>query len=84
MAKVICTLPNAADLINGVVFTPCPDGMISEDITDEQAENFASIPGYQLVASAAGPAVETEAPIASPADEEAVEKPKRGRRPSQD
>lgn len=51
MAKVICTLNNASDEINGVKFKKHPDGhgMVSEDIGDDQAAVFASIPGYELV-----------------------------------
>ena len=48
MAKVLCTLPNASNLINGVRFASVPDGMLSEEISDDVAANFASIPGYVL------------------------------------
>lgn len=48
MSKVICTLPNASELINGVKFEPHERGVISEDISDEQAEAFLAIPGYEL------------------------------------
>lgn len=48
--KVICTLENAADRISGVKFTARDDGgKISEEISAEKAEAFASIPGYELV-----------------------------------
>lgn len=60
MAKVICKLPNASEEISGVKFKAHPDGagMVSEDISDEQAAHFASIPGYELVGvkKAAAPA----------------------------
>lgn len=46
MAKVICTLPNASELINDVKFAKHELGVISEDITAEVAESFLSIPGY--------------------------------------
>lgn len=46
MPKVICTLPNAAEEINGVSFLSTEVGMLSEDISAEQAESFLSIPGY--------------------------------------
>lgn len=52
MATVLCTLPNAAELINGVRFTPSPLGMISEDIPEEAAARFASIPGYVRIPDA--------------------------------
>lgn len=49
MPKVICTLPNASQNINGVKFTPTEDGMaiISEAISNADAELFFSIPGYE-------------------------------------
>lgn len=48
--KVICTLENAADRISGVKFTALEGGgKISEEISAEKAEAFASIPGYELV-----------------------------------
>lgn len=56
MARVICTLENASELISGVKFTADRGQMISEEITDEVAAHFASIPGYSLVAPAAAPA----------------------------
>lgn len=48
MARVICTLPNAACLINGIEFEPHEGGkMISkEDLAPEIAEAFVKIPGY--------------------------------------
>jgi len=49
MAKVICTLPNASEEINGVSFVSHAKGMVSEEITDAVANDFASIPGYELV-----------------------------------
>lgn len=72
MAKVICALPNASGNINGVTFTPHPDGpgkdgilpMVSEDISDEQAAAFASIPGYTLVGVKKPP--KTPAPTLAP------------------
>lgn len=48
MAKVICALPNASDLINGIKFVEHKLGMISEEIEDEVAEVFLSIKGYVL------------------------------------
>ncbi len=51
MAQVLCSLPNASEFINGVVFTPVEGGMLSADIADDLALTFASINGYQLVAS---------------------------------
>ena len=50
MPKVICTLPNASFEISGVKFTQTEDRMavVSEEISDEKAEMFLSIPGYEL------------------------------------
>jgi len=48
MAKVICSLPNASAEISGVAFESTPDGMLSEEISDESAAGFAAIPGYAL------------------------------------
>lgn len=49
MSKVLCILPNASSEINGVAFVPHAAGMLSEDISDEQAALFTSIPGYEVV-----------------------------------
>lgn len=48
MAKVICTLPNASSLINGVKFVEHEAGVISEEISDEAAAIFTKIKGYVL------------------------------------
>lgn len=75
MFRVICTLPNASDNINGIPFVsrePDP-GVISVDVVDaEVAENFASIPGYQL----AGPdGVPADYVAPEPAEPAPVEPP---------
>lgn len=56
MPRVICTLPNASLLINGVVFEVLSDksGIISEEIEQGVAEYFASIPGYRIDAEEPG------------------------------
>ena len=46
MPKVICTLPNASELISGVKFISHKDGMISEEVSEEVAATFTEIPGY--------------------------------------
>lgn len=68
MAKVICTLPNASELINDVKFVSHKDGMVSEEISDEQAANFTAIPGYRLV----GEAQKTDDPNLDALREQAV------------
>ena len=49
MARVICTLRHASTLINGVSFTEDRGQMISDEVSDEVALNFAAIDGYHLV-----------------------------------
>ena len=51
MPKVLCELPNAANVINGVKFTSDRGQMISDDITDAQAAVFSQIPGFRTVAT---------------------------------
>ena len=49
MTKIICTLPNASENINGVKFVSHAKGMISQSIDDEDVvEAFLSIDGYEL------------------------------------
>lgn len=78
MPKVICRLENAAEVINGVKFTALEDGgRISEEISADEAELFASINGYELVsdkpkkaaAAKKEPAKEEAAPVVPDADE---------------
>lgn len=45
--RIICTLPNASDNINGVAFIAGAGGMVSEEIPAAVAERFLSIPGYK-------------------------------------
>ncbi len=49
MAKVICSLPNAATKINGIQFTADRGQMISEEVSDDMAAKLAAIPGYDIV-----------------------------------
>jgi hypothetical protein len=45
--RVLCALPNASEEISGVRFTPTDDGLMrSEEISEEVAAVFLSIPGY--------------------------------------
>jgi hypothetical protein len=48
MAKVICRLPNASSEINGVKFVTHKLGVISEEISDDVALEFAAIQGYVI------------------------------------
>lgn len=49
MPKVLCTLPNASEEINGVKFTSHAKGMVSENVADDVAAAFAEVPGYEIV-----------------------------------
>lgn len=66
MPKLLCTLPNASEEISGVKFVPHAAGMLSEDVSDEQAAKFASIPGYEIVGAtpAKDPSADDEAKAA--------------------
>ena len=55
MPRVLCTLPNAGSVINGVSFSKGEGGRVSEEISQPQADRFAAIPGYEIVAGAAKP-----------------------------
>lgn len=49
MPRVVCTLPNASHLINGVRFASLGEdgGMLSEELSDADAAAFLNIPGYE-------------------------------------
>lgn len=53
MPKILCTLPNASEEISGVKFVVHANGMVSEEVSDDVAANFASIPGYEIVGAPA-------------------------------
>lgn len=72
MARVICTLPNASDLINGVVFVADRGQMLSEDISDEVAAEFCGIEGYSLVVPPPRTAAATAASMAARAAKQAA------------
>lgn len=46
--RVLCTLPNAGDLISGVRFAPGLNGMLSEPVTPEVADLFLRVGGYRV------------------------------------
>jgi len=48
MPQVICTLPNAANVISGYKFSPHSEGKISEDLPDDTVSRLTSIAGYKL------------------------------------
>lgn len=61
--KVICTLPNASELINGIAFAKDLDGsMVSVEVLDDAvAAQFQGITGFK-VEDAKGPAAAKAAP----------------------
>lgn len=76
MPRVLCTLPNASDLINGVRFIPDRGQAISEEVPLEVAERFARISGYRLIpdpppSDPPAPVVETAPPEPDPAPDPA-------------
>jgi fused signal recognition particle receptor len=72
MAKVICTLPNASESISGVAFKAVDGGMMSEDISAEQAAVFCSVQGYKLVPETAPVVPDGEAEALARAEAEAL------------
>jgi hypothetical protein len=49
MPRVLCTRPGASTLICGVAFAPTAEGMLSEQISLEQARSlFLDCAGYRL------------------------------------
>ena len=56
MPQVLCKIPGAAASIGGlqglVKFEPADGGMLSAEISQEEADHFASIPGFELVGAA--------------------------------
>lgn len=75
--KVICTLPNASTLINGVAFKARGEVMVSEDISEEAANAFAEIAGYEILpdtkeADAAAAAAKAAADADADADAKAA------------
>lgn len=78
MPKILCTLPNASSLINGIRFEPAEHGMQSvEDLPDEVAAGFSAIPGYQVVGAEAPRETKPDVPANAPADQ-----PKKRGRPA--
>lgn len=71
MPKILCTLPNASEEISGVKFVAHAKGMVSEDVSDEVAADFASIPGYEIVGAPA-PKVEDPADAEKAAERAAL------------
>jgi hypothetical protein len=62
MARVLCTLEHASTSINGVSFTSDKGQLISDEVDDDVAAHFASIPGFVLM-----PAKKSKAQLAADA-----------------
>lgn len=69
MPLILCKLPNAAAVINGVEFKKTDAGMLSGEVSDEAAELFAAIPGYEVVQPQGKAKGGKAAPAAEPAAE---------------
>jgi hypothetical protein len=79
MARVISNLPNQALVSIGpggvkVAFTVDRGESISEEITDELAAYFASVPGYRLVETKKAAKAPPAATATSPAADAAADK----------
>ncbi len=59
MPKVLCTLPNASEEISGVKFVTHANGMLSEHVSEDVAEAFSAIPGYEIISVASDPVTTT-------------------------
>ncbi|MFM0165760.1 hypothetical protein PQR39_35690 [Paraburkholderia sediminicola] len=71
MPQVLNRNKNASTVINGIAFTPTKNGMLSEEITQDQADYFLKIPTYVAVKAPAAKAPAT--PPSDPAAAAAVE-----------
>lgn len=75
--KIICTLPNCSERLNGPVegesvqFVPHIKGMISEEVSDEVADYFLSVPGFIKATRGAARPADEEDDQPSNADEDA-------------
>jgi len=67
MPLVICTLKAASTKINGVEFKQTDKGLISENVSQEVADHFASIDGFEVI-KAQGKAGKADASQALPDD----------------
>jgi hypothetical protein len=57
MARVKCSVPSVSEgEINGVAFAGEAGGLLSAEVTQEVAEAFAAVPGYEIVVAPETPA----------------------------
>lgn len=62
--QILCTRPNASTTINGVAFHETDAGMLSEPVSQELADMFLGIPGYEVLPTAKSE--ETSEPAEAP------------------
>lgn len=55
MPRLICTLENASEVINGIRFAADRGQMVSDEVPDDVAEAMATIPGYTILRPPAPP-----------------------------
>ncbi len=84
MPRVICTRPNAGELINGVKFSPHDGGMISDEVTAEIADQFMELSGFEIEGKKKPAANRHEGHEDDHDDEPATGTKRRGRTPKAD
>lgn len=71
LKRIICTIKTATSPINGIDFGPHERGLVSVPVSDEVAEVFGTIPGYELEDVQAPAPAQPPAPAPAPAPEPA-------------
>jgi hypothetical protein len=66
MPQVLNRSKNASTLINGIAFTKTAKGMLSAEITQEQADYFLKMPNYVAVKALAAPVTPPATPPSTP------------------
>ncbi len=49
VCKIICSLPNASEEINGIAFEEDKGDMVAINVPADKAERFANIQGYEVI-----------------------------------
>ncbi len=68
MPQVLNRSKNASANINGINFTKTAKGMLSDDITQDQADYFLKMPNYVAVKTAPSAPVAPKTPATPPSD----------------
>lgn len=71
MARVLCTLAFASELIDGIAFAAVDGGMLSVEISDSAALRLAEIPGFRLHEEGTQQPPQTPAAVTAPASDAA-------------